>query len=162
MTTGPGAIQAGTCKAHIPCAFTVRLSLTCTCQQSTCCHAHNYMCTGHAWNAPAISVPDFQCTTLAMTVLLHRLACNGWAPCRLQSTITQLEKEATAREAALAQRADETAHLNQASRDAHTQINQYIMDLQVWRCVTVGCIHGSLRWSHSLACLEIFFMVCNM
>lgn len=42
-----------------------------------------------------------------------------------------LEREAAAREAALAHRGDEAASLAEAHRAAQAQANQYVMDLQV-------------------------------
>lgn len=50
---------------------------------------------------------------------------------RLQSTVTQLQRELAARESELAIRSDEIASLREAQRSAQSQINQYISDLQV-------------------------------
>ena len=50
---------------------------------------------------------------------------------RAESTAAQLEREAAMREAALAARVDEVASLHEATRAAHVQNNQYVMDLQV-------------------------------
>jgi hypothetical protein len=49
---------------------------------------------------------------------------------RLQSTVTQLQRELAARDSELAIRADEIASLREAQRSAQSQINQYIADLQ--------------------------------
>jgi hypothetical protein len=57
---------------------------------------------------------------------------------RAESTAAQLEREAAMREVALAARADEVASLHEATRAAHMQNNQYVMDLQVGG-LRVGC-----------------------
>ncbi|GAB4818323.1 hypothetical protein N2152v2_005369 [Parachlorella kessleri] len=51
---------------------------------------------------------------------------------RLQSTVTQLQRELAARDSELAIRADEIASLREAQRSAQSQINQYIADLQAY------------------------------
>lgn len=50
---------------------------------------------------------------------------------RLQSGVAQLERELVAREGQLSGQAGELAALQEAQRDAHAQMNQYVMDLQV-------------------------------
>ncbi|KAL3159299.1 Centrosomal protein 135kDa, isoform B [Trebouxia sp. C0010 RCD-2024] len=49
---------------------------------------------------------------------------------RLQSGAAQLERELVAREGQLSGQAGELAALQEAQRDAHAQMNQYVMDLQ--------------------------------
>ncbi|DBA89546.1 hypothetical protein WJX79_004564 [Trebouxia sp. C0005] len=49
---------------------------------------------------------------------------------RLQSGVAQLERELVAREGQLSGQAGELAALQEAQRDAHAQMNQYVMDLQ--------------------------------
>lgn len=49
---------------------------------------------------------------------------------RLQSTVTQLQRELAARSAELAIKCDEIASLQEAQRSGQSQINQYIADLQ--------------------------------
>ncbi|GAX72996.1 hypothetical protein CEUSTIGMA_g448.t1 [Chlamydomonas eustigma] len=51
---------------------------------------------------------------------------------RVESTAAQLEREATMREATLGARGDEVASLHEALREAHSQNNQYVMDLQAF------------------------------
>ena len=50
---------------------------------------------------------------------------------RLQSGVAQLERELVGREGQLLGQAGELAALQEAQRDAHAQMNQYVMDLQV-------------------------------
>jgi len=50
---------------------------------------------------------------------------------RLQSGVAQLERELVGREGQLSGQAGELAALQEAQRDAHAQMNQYVMDLQV-------------------------------
>ncbi len=58
---------------------------------------------------------------------------------RLQSTVSQLERELAAREGQLAGQAGEMAALQEALRTAQAQCNQYVMDLQVGlSCLLAG------------------------
>ncbi len=49
----------------------------------------------------------------------------------MQSGVAQLERELVGREGQLSGQAGELAALQEAQRDAHAQMNQYVMDLQV-------------------------------
>lgn len=73
---------------------------------------------------------------------------------RLQSGVAQLERELVAREGQLAGQAGEVAALQEAQRDAHAQMNQYVMDLQVNKshhivmlCCMVSC--------HVMSCVYV-------
>lgn len=65
---------------------------------------------------------------------------------RLQSGVAQLERELVAREGQLSGQAGELAALQEAQRDAHAQMNQYVMDLQV----LTACIHSRQCGRHTL------------
>lgn len=58
---------------------------------------------------------------------------------RLQSGVGQLERELVAREGQLSGQAGELAALQEAQRDAHAQMNQYVMDLQAMDCCKAKC-----------------------
>ena len=65
------------------------------------------------------------------TGLRHLLQGLAGEKRRLQSGVAQLERELVAREGQLSGQAGQLAALQEAQRDAHAQMNQYVMDLQV-------------------------------
>ena len=60
--------------------------------------------------------------------------------------MAQLERELVAREGQLSGQAGELAALQEAQRDAHAQMNQYVMDLQVHE------FHYSATFQYTAAC----------
>lgn len=80
---------------------------------------------------------------------------------RLQSGVAQLERELVAREGQLSGQAGELAALQEAQRDAHAQMNQYVMDLQVNEshhivmscCMVLCCVVSCHVMScHAISC----------
>lgn len=69
---------------------------------------------------------------------------------RLQSGVAQLERELVGREGQLLGQAGELAALQEAQRDAHAQMNQYVMDLQVIVIYNV------------LFCTLLFVIICSL
>ena len=76
---------------------------------------------------------------------------------RLQSGVAQLERELVAREGQLSGQAGELTALQEAQRDAHAQMNQYVMDLQVChvhaRCPALHSMHPPVLSHRSHLCM---------
>ena len=63
--------------------------------------------------------------------------------------MAQLERELVAREGQLSGQAGELAALQEAQRDAHAQMNQYVMDLQVGTACQWTADNSAMHSVHS-------------